>query len=293
MQHTESHTARVFVQTIAFAILMFILAMCFIVPASFPPAVHAQNAGVVGIQSQMSPVFSSLAAASCSAILKDIGQGENLLYYNTTAFVGTIDIEWSPTGTAPFYPVVQTTYKSPGDTFTGRQLTFGGYFPNIRSCVSGYTSGSVSAWYTSISGPIFSTPPALSSLGQTSAIQCDLSTENNAIATGTTGFIGTFTAGPINPATDVLYICGGTISFDGATVAGNVQIGFSNSSACAGPALIYYLYTTANTPQIVPFGAISSKFTGNYFGGNNYPCLTNNSGATVSVNINYASIRGL
>lgn len=290
--HTENYTASTFSKVIAGMIVVFVLLISLLLPASFPPSVHAQGSGVVGILSLMKPVFSSQAANGCSAILKDIGQGSNGVFYNTAGgFIGTIDAEWSPTGSAPFFPITQAVFLPNGDSYTGRQLSWGGYYPNVRICVSNYAGGSLSAWYTSISGPVFGAAPALSSMGNSSPVTCDLSASTNFVNGTRVAFVP---AQPFTP-TDVFYICGVDLSFQGATVAGNVTIGFASDGTCTIISTGENILTTANTPQYLSVThPISSK--GNVNGHltvSNWPCIINNSGSNVQINMSYASVRNL
>ena len=110
--------------------------LAFVVSDTLSPrqSVSAQNAGVVGIATISQPAFTSQASSASSGIFKDIGQAANNLYFCTTGFTGTINLEWSPTGSAgPFKPIVLGTYT----TDTGcHSLTAAGYYPNLRSTMT-------------------------------------------------------------------------------------------------------------------------------------------------------------
>ena len=155
------HVSESFLQLVRRVLVGFALVLlAFVVSDTLSPrqSVSAQNAGVVGIATISQPAFTSQASSASSGIFKDIGQAANNLYFCTTGFTGTINLEWSPTGSAgPFKPIVLGTYT----TDTGcHSLTAAGYYPNLRSTMT-RTLGSLSAWYNASAGPIGFTPRLL------------------------------------------------------------------------------------------------------------------------------------
>lgn len=240
----------------------------------------AQNAGTVGIQAQMTPVFSTQASNACGAILPDIGQGQNTLFVSTTSFSGTVDLEWSPTKTAPFYPLVSANYVNETST---HNLYVGGYFPNLRACVSNRTLGSVSAWYSAISGPIPSSYAGLSSSGPTSPIVCDQNTTQD-FAASSLAPIGTIS--PINSG-ETVAVCGFNIGFSAAPSSGALSFELFSGSACTGTeALNWKTPTTTATPQFLPI-ALQQRT----FGPNVFACLRNTSTTAGTITVSWASVR--
>ena len=252
-----------------------------------PKTAHAQNAGTVGINAQQITVFTNQTGAASSPIFKDIGQGLNLLFYCTTAYTGTIDIEWSPTKAAPFYAIQQANYPNTAPDTGCHTLQAGGYFPNMRATMNGGT-GSISAWYTASGAPISFVSAGIGTNGPSSPITCDRNTTQAPIATGTTSAMG---IGPLLPGdTDV--ICAFTVSFEAAPTTGQIFIGWSVNTNCSGTLLgpTWFEYTTANTPQ--RYTVEVEQRSGNpavY----QTPCLVNQSGATVSISTSFASVHNL
>ena len=253
---------------------------------AFGDSAHGQNSGTVGLLAQLSPVFSAQTATKCSGILPDIGQGSNVLFIVQTSSGGgtaIIDLEWSPTGSAPFYPITQASYN---DIATAsHQLSTNGYFPNMRSCLT-YTGGTWSAWYSASSGPVGPATGSLGTGGLTSPVTCDQSTEVQA-ATSTTGLAG---PAPINSG-DTIVVCSMTGSFNGATSAGSLNFQWGGSS-CGSLVGAYLAYTTSGTPQSYPIPTQLRSYSG-VGGVRNYLCLNNTSGATASVLISWASVHSL
>ena len=278
------HVSESFLQLVRRVLVGFALVLlAFVVSDTLSPrqSVSAQNSGVVGIATISQPAFTSQASSASSGIFKDIGQAANNLYFCTTGFTGTINLEWSPTGSAgPFKPIVLGSYT----TDTGcHSLTAAGYYPNLRSTMT-RALGSLSAWYNASAGPIGFTPAAIGSNGPTSPISCD----QNITASITTGS-GWSQAGPgPNIAGQALVVCGMTLTFNGATSAGSVLSGFSTVSGCTSPVTTWDGLTTANTPQYLAVPLTQRVFIqseGNWF------CINNTSGATVVVSTSYASVQ--
>lgn len=286
-----------------FACAVIVAAAFLVLPYSCVPRwvptsrVEAQNSGVVGIQTTSIQVFQAQATSASSGgywqcgsptgacpVFQDFGFGSNVLSFCNTAFEGTIDLEWKPTGATSWIPLVQASYPGVPDSLC-HQLQIGGYWPNMRSTMT-RTAGSLSAWYTASSAPIPTVSSGLGTNGPSSPINCDQNVFQS-VATGTTANIGG--AGPIQ-VNDVVAVCGFTISFNGATSAGSVSLAWSSSSACTpGPFNSWFIYTTASTPQTI---VVSNPQRGVNIS-NEYPCLVNSSGATVEVSLSFASVHGL
>lgn len=262
---------------------LLIAAAFLIMPgACVPPSrVSAQNAGTVGIQATEIQVFNNRATASTvtSAILPDFGFAANYVQFRGTSFTGVIDIEWTPPSPYSGSAIILTQASIVDNN--SHTLQLGGYSPNMVVRITNTGSGgTVNAWYKASSAPIPFAPNALGSNGATSPIVCD-HTAYQSIGTGSTG--SPFSI--INTG-DVIVICGFSLSFNGATSAGNVQLGWS-ASGCPATVTTWESYTTASTPQFisVPFQQRSSSPSTA-----DIPCVANNSGATVYIDLNYASI---
>jgi len=234
----EDHAGQGFLRAVALAAVVFliIVAVC--------ACSHAQNSGTVGIQAELIPVFSAANSTRSSSIFKDIGQGIQVLRYCGTNFTGSINLEWSPTGTAPFFPLVTASQTADSNC---HPLSTSLYWPNMRSTVT-VSSGSVSAWYSAVSGPSTFTPAAIGTNGPISPAGCDLNGVGN-FAQNTTGALLNGSAG-----TNV-YICNLVFSFAGATTTGTITISYSSSVACTGLTTLWELNITANTPQTLSFGS--------------------------------------
>ena len=241
---------------------------------------RAQSAGTIGVYTRESSVFSAQASSATSAFFPDFGFGCNFLNYQTTGFSGTIDVEWSPNGSAPFYVLGRGNWSSDTHYHT---LQIGGYFPNMHSVVT-RSAGSVSAWYTAQAGPCPLFGSGVGSNGPSSPLLCDTST-SNFITNGTTTNI----VQPLN-AGDTTGICGMTISFQAAPSNGTLQLGQAPSSSCSAPNTTWEIYTSAGTPLVisVPFAERSSGQPLQQ-----YWCFTNNSGVEITVSYTYASVLGL
>ena len=259
-------------------------------------AVSAQIAGTVGIQTTLIPVFTAQTSSAssggywqCSSpnstgacpVFQDFGFGANYLTFCTSSFIGSIDLEWSPSSAlTSFKPLTTWTSPSSGDTAC-HTLQVGGYFPNLRSSVA-MTSGSISAWYTASAAPIPLVTPGLGSNGPTSPVVCDQAAIAN-ITTGSTNSV-------LNPTNtgDTVVICGFSVSFNGATSAGSLVFEFATSGlGCTSPSDVWAAYTTASTPQIfvVPNSIRSSApAIRPYF------CIVNSSGATANISLSWASV---
>lgn len=265
---------------------------------------HAQNAGVVGIATKEITVFTAQTSSASSGgtwqcngsttpiacpVLPDAGFGANYLSFSTTAFTGTIDLEWNPTygpnsTTGPWFVLSKATYSN-DTTATGAQhlLQLGGYFPNLRVTLT-MSAGTISAWYTANAAPIQYTPPAIGSNGPTSPIQCDQFVTATAITSGS----GVSLA---SSATRGFAICGFTISFLAATTTATtgVEVGFGPSSACPSSGGLYpwFIATTSSTPQVLTVGGgLGTMFQ--VAVPNSGICVSNNSGSTLEISLWYA-----
>lgn len=283
------NVSETFSKAIGIALLVVVLVACLFFIAQFVPPnqVHAQNSGVVGIYTKQVGVFTAQSTTKSSPIFPDGGFGCNSLNYQTASFSGTITIEWSPTGIAPFYVITQASYPSPITDTAYHQLPVSGYFPNMRSTVTP-TAGSLSAWYTASAGPCPLISPGLGTNGASSPINCDrdaIQLVLNGVATNIGGI------GPVLSG-DAIIICGFTISFNGATAGGTASIIWTGNFSCGAPSggTSWQINTTVNTPQllIVP---LQQRTPG--INTTNFPCFSNGSGVSATISISYASVHGL
>jgi hypothetical protein len=277
----SSELFLVFVRRAIFAFFVILLAVT---------AGHAQESGHVGITTREIPVFTNQGTSKASAIFIDQGYAANYLTYCDTNFVGSIDLEWSPpiTGSpslGPFIALAQASYGAGNADSSCHTLQVGGYFPNLRSTLT-ITGGSVSAWYTASAAPIALFAAGVGSNGPASPVVCDQSTFVTAAAGVNVEIVGPTNFG------DTVIICGFSISFDGATSAGMVEIGWAASAgACAAsPVPNWWNNTTSSTPQTLVFPMTVRSFSTS---ADPLACFVNSSGAIATVQVSYASVHGL
>jgi hypothetical protein len=276
---------------IAFALVL----VCFAVGDLVSPHRSAlgQGSGTVGIQTTNIPVFSAQASTLSSGgiwqcnnanssgicpVLRDFGFAANFLTFCDSSFVGSIDLEWSPTNSlTTFYPLSTATYKT-ADSLC-HTLQVGGYFPNLRATVT-VTSGSLSAWYTASSAPIPLYAAGIGTNGQTSPVICDNSSVLG-VSTGTTGFA----FANLNTG-DTVVVCNFSVSFGAATSTGTLSLGWANSTACTSAVASWVMETTSSTPQTLPI-PVSQRSP---VPASQYLCITNSSGASAEVSFSWASV---
>lgn len=240
-----------------------------------------QNAGNTGTFTKAQLAFNAANSNRSSAIFFNIGQAAHYLTYCTaSAFVGTIDLEESFDGLTNWIPIAAATLNQ--DTAC-HVLQAGGYYQNVRSTITGYSQGTISAWYSSSSGPIPFTPTGLSSAGAAPPIVCDQSAIAD-VLTSTTGHVGN---GALNQPGNTYVICGMTISFRAATSAGTIILAWAADTTCAGATVGWESWTAAGTPQ---------TFSTSYplrtsVPGQQVPCVINTSGAELFITISGASVR--
>ena len=280
------HVSEAFPKFIA-SVLLVVLAVAVIIGVSswLPPNhVQAQSAGTVGIYTKQITVFTAQTTSTSSAIFPDFGFGANFLSFTTTNFTGTIDLEWSPTPSGPFFTLAKASFVT-DTTGTGvaHVLQLGGYWPNLRSTVSMSAGGSISAWYTANAGPISFFPAALGSNGPSTPIACDQTAPPSTVTNGSyLSLVGTNGRG--------VAVCRFTISFLGATTSATsgVQVGYGTpcNSAATFP---WVLATTSGTPQIVSIGdSLGALFQ--VAANPTQICIGNNSGASLEISLSYASL---
>ena len=272
------------VLSIGLAVTLIIAAILFVNVMINPTShVTAQNAGNTGTFTNAQVVFTNLAANGSSAVLQNIGQSAHFLTYCNTGFSGTIDLEVSFTGSAPWTPIASATYGQLGITDSAcHVLQAGGYFQNIRSTVSNYSAGSLSAWYSSSSGPIAFTPAALGSNGPTSPVACD-KTGTQSFAQNTTG--GNIVSGL--PGAQI-WVCQMTISFNGATTTGVIQLADGASGACSSLTTRWTENVLSSTQQSQTVGAPLGAFY-HTTGGNTSLCFVSTAiTASTTIAISYA-----
>ncbi len=239
-----------------------------------------QNAGNTGTFTKAQLVFNAAGANMSSAIFQNIGQGAHYLTYCPSGFTGTIDLEESFDGSTNWVPIAAA---NPSNDSTCHVLQAGGYYQNVRSTITNRSGGTVSAWYSASSGPIQFASPGINSNGPTSPTQCDQSLTATIITTGTySSLLADATGRPIS-------VCGFTISFAAAPGSNTdaVQLGFG-SPCGVGSLYLWYISTTASTPQVIPVGSgQGSIFRIGQNAGTNL-CIGNHSGASLEISLSYA-----
>jgi hypothetical protein len=263
---------------------LLIAAALFIAECVNPPEkVGAQNSGNTGAFTNAQVAFTAQAAVGSSPIFSNIGQAAHFLTFCNTGFTGTIDLESSFTGKAPWTPIAIASFGQNSVTDSGcHVLQAGGYFQNVRATITYRSAGSVTAWYSSSSGPIAFAPAALGSNGPTSPIACDkqnvaaVAPVGAAVLVGSTGLMKT-------------YACMVTISFNGATTAGALSLGEATNSNCTTGYVAYWNMTvTANTPQLFALGSPLGSFFSTVTGGNWLCVQTGTIGANATISVSYA-----
>jgi hypothetical protein len=255
--------------------LLYVVALLALTGCVAPRRAQAQFIGYVSSQTVAQQVFTAQAANGSSGTVTNLGQSAHFLTYCNTGFGGTISLQASPDGTfATPLTVAFATYGQAGTNDTAcHVLQAGGYYQTMRATVSNFSAGSVNAWYTATGSPIAYAPSAFTSNGPGAPIACDkfaVVTQAQSVANGVlVSFLG---------GTTKAYLCQLTISFNGATTAGVINIGDGNAGACStfGGATDWQLVVTANTPQTVTFGGPLGSFTGSLIAGR---CLMVSTGA--------------
>lgn len=230
------------------ASIAVITAALFITLCINPPAkVGAQNAGNTGTFTAAQLVFTNMDHNGSSAILQNIGQSSHFLTYCTLGFGGTIDLEASYTGTSSWTVIASATYGQNSVVDTGcHVLQAGGYFQNVKATVSNFAAGSVSAWYSSSSGPVAFAPSALGSNGPIAPVACDTNT-NIAPSPSTTTLLVGVLAGTKS------YLCQVSISFNATPSIGTITFEEATDATCGTIVrTMWQLQVTANSPQSLP-----------------------------------------
>lgn len=213
-------------------------------------AAQAQFLGYTSLQTTAQVAFTNQSATGVTGAFNNIGQSSHLLTVCPTNFIGTISLEASTDGTfgAPISLVAANF--STASTFC-RVIQAGGYYPAVRARVFTYVSGSVSAFYTGIAGPLPVNPLTLNNSGPTSIAQCDSGGELE-ISPSTSGnvIVNPTNAGTPGPAH--LYLCQMTLSLSiTPTTTGPLTIYSNTGAACGGTTVqtIEFIEYTANSPQ--------------------------------------------
>ena len=279
------HVSEQFRKVIAASLMaIFIVTAALFVAECINPQsrTSAQNSGIVGIYTREFTVFTAVSSGTgkTSGIFPDYGFAQQSLFVcNSGGFSGSIDLEWSPTGTGgTYYPVLKANYSNDSQCHT---LQLGGYFPNLRSTMT-RTAGSLSAWYTASAAPISFFPAATGSNGGSSPFQCDQFQTSTVITSGG------FTALAITSGRG-LAVCAFTISFGGATSVqtDGVQVGYG--ATCSGGVFPWFITTTASTPQTLQVGSGLGAIFQTPVAVSNI-CVGNHSGASLKIAISYAVI---
>jgi len=262
------------------AIGLVLIALVALVQTDFQ--VHAQNAGNVGIYTREIPVFSAQSTTVASAFFPDFGFGCNVLSYQNSGFIGTIDFDWIPPGTSTPIILTQANYSS-ADSGT-HTLVLGGYFPNLRSTVTP-SAGSLNAEYTAQANGCSAISSGLGSNGAASPIVCDQNLSTIVPSAGTGNIVGGISAG------QTIVICNAVVSFQAAPSNGTVLMEWAAVVGCTTPLdASWEAYTSAATPVYITIPmAQRSPFPASL----PFACLVNNSGVSLIVSVSYARIQNL
>lgn len=181
-----------------------------------PPGVRAQFIGYTTSQSTAQNVFVNQAANAISATITNLGQSSHFLSICNNLFAGTIILQSSKDGSFnPPSTVAAANFGQGGPLDSNCHLIqAGGYYRTMRVQLTNYSTGSTNVFYSGIGAPIDFAPPALSTIGPTSPINCDLSRAVR-IAQSTTGStIATGFAG------QTIIVCSITLSWVGNVTGG-------------------------------------------------------------------------
>lgn len=218
-----------------------------------PLSAEAQFNGYVGLQTVMTPVVINSSTAGRFQVNANIGASYHTITYclSTPSTAVQLILEESPDGQAGHFTQVSPISEFPWQAINGNNcgvLRVGGYYSVLAVNVLLLSGGTFSAWYTGTAGPTDIFPPAVNSSGGTSPIECDQTLVFSGLAPS-----GVYQLVPGNPNQGI-YVCGGIVSFNAATTAGQLQLAVG-STACGGIGPI-----TASTPRrprapaaVVPF----------------------------------------
>jgi hypothetical protein len=211
---------------------------------------QAQFLGYVGLQTNFTRVVNVGQSPGRTRVNANIGASTHTFTYcvlggGTATQVVDLQlfVEESPDGSDATFTQISPTYSFPQSS-NGNScgiIQLGGYYSvlavNIAliDCfgsppVPCTTPGvGVSVWYTGTAGPIDVFPPNVNSTGGASGVQCDRSFTLTSVPPGTSTelLVG-------NPH-QAIYVCGGTISFSGATTAGFITLLSADGGAACNP----------------------------------------------------------
>jgi hypothetical protein len=275
-------TASTFAKVIAVVMLLFLLIAAIVGVSNW--RVQAQGApATTQIATYSIRLFTNQAVPAASNILRDIGQGTNILTVCNSNFIGSVDLEWEPQGTTTFLPLQTAQYNS--DSGCPHTIVVGGYYPNLRARVVTTAGGNTTINYTASAAPVHPVPAGISSNGPTPPPVCDQQV-SSAFPTGGTNTVGVLAAAP----NQITVFCGFTISYTAAPTGGNVNFNWVTpptlcSTGSGVQSWSMSIPSTLTAPVVVPLpqrSPIPNQLT--------QPCFTNNSGATALVTVSYATI---
>lgn len=251
---------------------------------SWPPLAAAQFIGYTTAQSTVQTLFSNQSGNATSVIITNLGQSSHFVTVCNQAFAGTVILESSKDGTFnPPNTMAAANYSLAAGASTLSSaispkrkkakdddgappappaprsvdsschlIQAGGYYPTMRVRITNWIQGSTSIFYSGIGGPVAPAPAALSTIGPTSPVACDLTTTNPGLASGLPG---------VNLAQgfpgQTIIVCSLTVSFAGPTTAGAVIFGADTSGGsgqtCPAFVVKFNVAVTAATPQVLHF----------------------------------------
>jgi hypothetical protein len=227
----------------------------------------AQFLGYVGLQTTYNRVLNNSTAQGRTLVNVNIGASFHTFTYCLGGGAATnvqVFVEESPDGQTDHFTQISPTVGFPKQQSNGNNcgiIRVGGYYSvlafNVQTLVGGTPSPNISVWYTATAGPTDVYPPAVGSNGGASLVQCDETVTSSAIPPGTI-----LQLIPQSPAGSV-FVCGGTISFSGATTAGEIDLLLGGGVNCGGvPSVdtIYAVAITASSPQLFQINSAPNSF---------------------------------
>ena len=220
-------------------------------------AALAQFLGYVGLQTTYTRILNASSTTGRTLVNANIGSSYHTFTYclSTASTAVQIIVEESPDGDPSHFTQISPVSEFPWQAINSNNcgtVRVGGYYSVLAFNVLFLTGGTITAWYTSTAGPTDLYAPAVNSSGATSPVQCDQSLVVTGIAPSTNTLLV-----PSN-ANQGIYVCGGTISFDGAVNRGDVALFVGTGTTCPTPAFAAARKTTNTTTRrqgVTPFAA--------------------------------------
>jgi len=225
-------------------------------------AAQAQFIGYVGLQTQTTRVLNASTTIGRTRVNANIGASFHVFTYCASPTVTSLllYIEESPDGLDSHFTEISPTFGLPATAINTNPcaiIRVGGYYAVLAVHVATLTGGTLSVWYSATAGPADVFTPAVSSTGGASTVLCDRSGTLNALAPNT---IYQLEPGNVNQS---IYVCGGSLSFNGTVTAGEIQLVWGPGANCGGPgnfAIVYDVYVNPTPNQPFAINAAPNSF---------------------------------